>query len=139
MSEDEQPPAPPDEVVYDRPVRRIRRLIVIIGLGISGVLVFIYGVSVGAGFLAGAAVSYASFWRWRRVVEALSPPAAEGETNPPPRAGAWTFMVRFAAIAVIAYVIVKYLRVNLMAAAAGLLVAAAAVIAEIIYELIHGL
>lgn len=90
-------------------------------------LLFARGVRDAASFLLGGAVSWLSFWRWRKVVESLG-----SETS---KSGSFRWILRFALLAAVAYVIVKYLEVNLVAALVGLLVAAAAVVFEIIFQL----
>ncbi len=134
MTESERPaPAPQDDAAqYGRPVARIRRIIVALGI-LGAVFVSItYGVRNGAGFLLGAAASLFSFWRQQRMVEALGP--ATVAKRPPVR----RFMVQFGLLALAGYVIVKYLEVNPLAVVSGLLLAGLAVTGEIIYELIFG-
>ena len=117
---------------YDGPVRRIRRIIVVLGVAGAIAVTLVYGWQSGLGFLLCAAVSYSSFWRQQRVVESLGP---ETQARRPPLR---RFLLQIAFFGAAAYVIVKYLEVNRLAAVSGLLVAAAAVLLEIIYELIYG-
>src|SRR5260370_25700489 len=119
-----------DPAFYTRAMTRIVRNIA--ALGLAGALTFGYykGVRYGLGFLLGAAISWVSFWRWRKVAEGLG-----GVTKGRRRVG--SFVLRFAVLGLAAYAIVRYLEVNLMAALLGLLVSAAAVIVEIAYELIY--
>ena len=49
----------------------------------------------------------------------------------------WFLLLRYLLLAVAGYVIVRVFRLNLAAALAGLFVAVAAVIIEIVYELIY--
>ena len=113
---------------YDQVVRRISRIIVVLGLlGAAGVAA-LKGYAGGFAFLIGSAVSFASFWGWRHLVDALGP-------NPKQRNPAF-FVLRLLALVTVAWVIIKFLGLNVAAAALGLLVSGAAVILEIIYELI---
>lgn len=121
-----------DARFYADPVRRIRRIIVVFGVAGTVLVSIAYGVRTGAGFLLGAIASYLGFWRQQRVVESLGP--AKVARKP----AVWRFVWQFAILAAAGYVIVKYLEVNRLAAVSGLLVAAAAVILEIFYELIYG-
>lgn len=122
-----------DEAGYERSVRRMRRIIGVLGAtGAIGAFI-LYGQRAGLGFLLGAAVSFLSFWRYQRIAESL------GRSNNAGRPRVKRFMMQFALLAGAGYVIVKYLEVNRMALAIGLLVAGVAVTIEILYELIYGI
>lgn len=113
---------------YRRFIRNVTGSIVVLGiLGAVG-LGAARGMRTGVSFLIGAAVSYISFTGWQRVVAALSPDAK--------RRSPW-FVVRILLLVAIAWVIIKFLGLNVAAAAGGLLVSAAAVILELIFELIY--
>ena len=118
-----------DQAFYEGMLRRVKRTILILGLAGAVVLSVSRGFRMGGGFLVGAAASYLSFWRWQKVVEALGPS--------PVRRSAWLLVFRFIALIAAGYVIIKLTGVNLAAALVGLLVAAAAVTIEIVYELIY--
>ena len=114
--------------VYQRIIRRITRCILV--LGPVGAVAFglAKGFSFAVGFLLGASLSYVSFWRWTKVVDALS-----GATKPR-SIGLW--LLRFIVLIGAGYVIVKYLEVTPVAVFLGLLVSAAAVVISIAYEVI---
>lgn len=122
--------APKDSDPYRSTVRRIAWLTIAIGAAGAVAAAMVKGVPFGAGFAAGAALSGLSLWRWTKVVESLG-------GAPRSRSG-FIWIVRFTVLAAAAYVIVKYLGINPAAVLLGLLVSAAAVIVEIIYELIYG-
>ena len=114
-------------------MRRIYRNV--IWIGIAGALAALAwkGWAAGAGFLAGAAASGLNF-RWlHRLVDSL------GAVAPAPRKAriAWLFGLRYLIFGTAAYVIVKFFGVNLVAVLAGLLAAVAAVMVEILYELVY--
>ncbi len=121
----------PDETPYDQVVQRITWIIG--GLGIAGVTVafLIGGWSSGAGFGLGAGVSWLSF-RWLKQVVVGSVGVERPASNL-----AWKAVMRYVLIGWVGYVIVKYTVVNLRAALAGLLISTAAVIVEILIELIY--
>lgn len=106
-----------------------------IWIGLAGGLVaaWRYGWTAGLGFLVGAAVSVINF-RWlHRLADSLDPSAAQ-----PPRKGLKLLLpLRYVLFGVAGYVIVRYFRVNMLAALVGLFVAVAAVLVEILYELIY--
>ena len=103
---------------------------IIFGLGLAGAasVAIFKGARDGAAFLVGAAVSFGSFWGWDRVVDHLGP-------NPRKRRRAF-FVLRLIALVALAWVIIKFLGLNVAAAALGLLVSGAAVVVEIIYEIV---
>ncbi len=112
---------------------RIYRHIVVLGVAGSVLAAYFEGLSWGMGFLLGAIISAMNF-RWlHRMVDSLG-----AETKKKPGAGL-TFVLsfRYVILGVIGYVIVRYFKVNIMAALVGLFVAVAAVLIEILYELIY--
>ncbi len=114
---------------YDRVVRRVSWIILVLGVaGAIGVAIG-KGVSTGFAFFIGSAVSFASFQGWRRAVDAIVP-------NPKKRSNAF-FVIRLLALLALAWAIIRILGLNIAAAALGLLVSGAAVVLEIIYELIY--
>jgi hypothetical protein len=118
-----------EDEFYHRVVRRIGWIILTLGVaGAIGATAW-KGVASGIAFLIGAAISYASFRGWRHVVDGLGP----NPKKPNPA----LYVLRLAAVLAGAWVIIKFLGLNLAAAALGLLVSGAAVILEIIYELIY--
>ena len=119
-----------DGDIYRNIIRRVTRLILVIGVAASIAAAVVRGSRYGFGFLLGALLSWASFWRWRKVVDALG--------GAPKQRSAWTWITRFAVLVIAAYVTVRYLGVSPEAVFLGLLVSAAAVIVALIYELIHG-
>ena len=114
---------------YDKVVRRITRIIFALALAGAALFTFLNGLRDGFAFLIGGVMSYVSFLGWRRLVDAISP-------VPKQRSSA-LFVIRTIAIAVLAYVIIKFLGLSVRAALLGLLVSGAAVILELIYELIY--
>ena len=125
-------PKPNDVDRYERPLVRIRWIIVVLGIGGTVFVSISYGWQTGLGFLVASIASYWSVWRWHRVVQSLGPDSVR-EKIPVNR-----FILQFVLLAVVGYVIVKYLQVNRLAAVSGLLVGAAAVILEIFYEIAYG-
>jgi|SRR5580700_5763943 hypothetical protein len=120
---------PGDQAFYDRFIRRVTWIILALALTGSVVLATIKGLRIGLAFLIGATVSYGSFWGWRQLVDALTPGAKKRSSFP--------FMARILLLIALAYAIIRLLGLNVAAAASGLLVSAAAVLLELIYELIY--
>jgi len=118
-----------DRLSYEQIVRRITRIIIVLALLGASILAAIKGVRIGLAFLIGCAVSYLSFWGWRQVAAALAPT--------PKKRSSFGFTIRVILLGALACVIIKFLGLDVAAAVAGLLVSAAAVILELIYELIY--
>jgi hypothetical protein len=119
---------------YDRALARIVRWMLTLA-AIGTVAVWFHGGwRWSAGFLAGSLVSYLSFRGLQRVAQSLGP-ATEAK---PPRARVAILMgVRYLLLAAGGYAIVRFSTLSLTAALLGLFVSAAAVILEILYELIY--
>jgi len=89
-----------------------------------------------AGFLTGAAFSIVNFWFWHRLVRRVGavPPAGER----PAGGSALVFALRYGIFAAAAYAILRFSEASLSAALFGIFVAVAAVLFEILFELIYG-
>jgi ATP synthase I chain len=85
----------------------------------------------GLGFLAGALASLANF-RWLHQLTASLGPASRR----PRKRMVFFLMFRYVLLGLCGYVIVRFFGFSLAAALIGLFVPAAAVIVEIVYELI---
>ncbi len=121
-----------DELFYHRALRRIYIHMLWISAAGGAVAAWRAGSTWTLGFLVGAAVSVANF-RWlHRLVDSVGPDAKK-----PGKLLGFFLMFRYVLFGVAGYVIVKYFRVNLMAALVGLFVAVAAVLVEILYELVY--
>jgi hypothetical protein len=120
------------DIDYESATRRVFRFA--FALAIAGTLIagFMRGVPDAVGFALGAGASLVSLSLWRRVATRISP------SEEPRKSGPSTLFLagRFLALFACAYVIVKTLEVNVMAALSGLFVSAAAVVAEVLFELI---
>ena len=121
-----------DEAYFDRALGRVRTSMVWLSLG-GGAFVFaLYSWRHGLGFLAGALASLANF-RWLHQLTASLGPSGQRA-----RKRVLLFLLlRYFLLGAGGYVIVKIFGLSLAAALAGLFVAVAAVIVEIIYELIY--
>jgi hypothetical protein len=88
------------------------------------------------GFLLGAAFSAANFWLWHRLVARVGEVSAPGEQ--PHKISTMFFGLRYFLFIAAGYVILRFFEASLFAALAGCFVAVAAVILEILVELIYG-
>ncbi len=124
----------PEQLFYGRALAHIQFLIVFLS-GAGAVVTMVYGGwRWAAGYLLGAGASYINF-RWlKRLVYSLGD-AAGGK---PPRARAAVFLgLRYLLLGAGGYVILNYSALSLAAAALGLFVPVAAVILEILFELVY--
>jgi hypothetical protein len=90
------------------------------------------------GFAVGASVAGLNFHWIKGAADTLMAKFTSQPDPQPPKRVAAKFVLRYALIGAAGYVIFKYLRVSLTAFLGGLLVVAAAIMAEIVYELSLG-
>ena len=124
----------PEQLFVGRALDRIKFLIVF--LSAAGTLVTaVYGGWRGAvGYILGAAAGYLNF-RWlKKLVDSLDEVAG----GKPPRARVAVFLgLRYLLLGAGGYVILNFSALSIAAAAVGLFVPVAAVILEILFELIY--
>jgi hypothetical protein len=116
---------------YDRSFRRIDRTAYILaGIFILGVL-FQRGWREALGCAIGALLSFVNLRLWKRVANSIAP---DGRV---PGTGSATMLgLRYLLLGSIIFVIINYFEVSLLAVLAGLLVSVAAVILEMLYQLV---
>ena len=119
-----------DERFFHRAYGRIVRNFWALAIGGAGAAFVFRGWTWSAGFALGTAISGINFLWWKRITEALG--------SPPPRAR-WAVILglRYLLLAGGAYVILRFTPISVPAALAGLFVAVAAVILEILAELVY--
>jgi hypothetical protein len=121
-----------EAVRVERALTRIRRLMLALALAGTAGALWMEGPAWGAGFLAGALGAMANF-RWlEQLAAGLDPRRASRRLR-----WAALFGLRYVLLGAAAYVIVIVFGLSGLAILAGLLVAAAAVLAELVYELFH--
>lgn len=123
----------PEEKHYETALRRIMRGMLVLAAAGCLVLLIWRGWRWSVAFLLGATASYLNF-RWlKKVVDGLGALTA----RPSPKF-AILIGLRYLLLGAGAYVIVNFTSLSLPAALMGLFVPAAAVMQEIIFELIYG-
>ena len=116
---------------YDRSFRRIDRTAYILaGIFIIGVLVQ-RGWREALGCAIGAILSFVNLRLWKRVAGSIAP-----DGRVPGTASATMLGLRYLLLGSIIFVIINYFEVSLLAVLAGLLVSVAAVILEMLYQLV---
>ena len=122
-----------DQQHYFFALRRIYAHTVWVAVAGTVVAQWLGGAGWGLGFLLGATVSAINF-RWlHRLVDAVGPKPRKK----PGRVLTVILSSRYLLFGLVGYVIVRYFKVDIMAALVGLFVAVAAVLIEILYELIY--
>lgn len=116
----------------ERALARIRRLMAVLAAAGTALLLGWKGPAWAAGFLAGALAAMLNF-QWLEQLASGLDPARQG------RRLRWAvlFGLRYVLLGAACYVIVKLFGFHGLAILAGLLAAAAAVLAELVYELLH--
>jgi len=121
-----------DELHYRRAMRRIYIHTVWVSLAGAALMAWRVNWAWGLGFLLGATASTMNL-RWlHQLVDSVGP----GGKKPRRRLGA-LLSARYLLFGLVGYILVRYFRVDLIAALVGLFVAVVAVLLEIFYELIY--
>jgi len=119
-----------DELFFARALVRIHRLMLVLGAGGTLALLAWRGWPWGAGFAFGALVSWLNY-RWlKQVADAVGAKA-------PRKRVAVVAAARYLLLGGGAYVILRFSKISKLAALAGLFIAAAAVVVEIVFELFY--
>jgi hypothetical protein len=119
----------------DRAVARVPKWIGVLGLMGTGLAGILGGLPFALSFMAGAVAAWLNFLLIERFVSRLGEKALEGGQKPAAQQS-FRMFIRLLFIGLGAFVILRFTGVNIVAALSGLLVCPAAVILEIIYELI---
>jgi hypothetical protein len=96
-----------------------------------------FGLRMGIGFAIGCAISGLNFYWLKRAVNAFADRATQAvsdENKRDSRGAATRFLLRYALIGLVAYVIFKSSIVSLSSLMAGLFVPVAAILCEAVYE-----
>ena len=124
---------------YDGALRRIRRLILVLGvIGFVGCL-FVFGWVVATGFLAGAIVAYVNHVWLERVASALGERITSGQSRERGTSIAARTILRYAFIALGAYVIFKVSLAGLYGFLGGICLTIDAIACEAAVEVFVGL
>ena len=119
-----------DSSFYDRALRRIRLLTLVLGAAGTLTLLTIQGSKAGIGFLLGAALSIVNFQGLEMLANAL------GGTKKPGLLAGLFIGLRYILLGIALYVIVRILGFAAVPVLAGLLAPFGAALLEILYELI---
>ena len=132
-------PESPAEKFYGAALRRIRRFILILGSVSLVVCLLRFGRAVAAGFLVGAIISYTNHVWLERMIEALGERIATGESRERGGIIVVRAVLRYAFIALGAYVIFRVSLAGLYGFLAGVCLTIAAIACEAAVEVYVGL
>ena len=133
------PPENAAEKFYGAALRRIRRLILVLGAVCLVVCLLKYGRVVAAGFLVGAVISYTNHVWLERMIEALGERIVSGQSRERGGIIVVRAVLRYAFIALGAYVIFRVSLTGLYGFLAGVCLTIAAVACEAVVEVYVGL
>ncbi len=112
-------------------LRHVPRITLGVGIAASLMVYFLRGPTPALGLLIGAAISALNYAWFRSLAEAL------GDSGTPPARGSTMFLVgRYVVAAAAIYVIVAFTSITLGAVLVGLLANVAAILLEVLYELV---
>jgi len=126
---------PKSEAFYSGAVDRISRFMVVLAVGLSAAAWWRYGWRVALGFACGSAIAYLNFHWLKRVVIALADRATQSGETQSSQGVVLRFLLRYALMALGAYVIFTVSRASLYGLFAGLFLPVAAIACEAAYEL----
>src|ERR1035441_3270906 len=132
-------PESPAEKFYGASLRRIRRFILILGSVSLVVCLLRFGRVVAAGFLVGAIISYTNHVWLERMIEALGERIATGQSRERGGIIVVRAVLRYAFIALGAYVIFRVSLTGLYGFLAGVCLTIAAIACEAAVEVYVGL
>ena len=125
-----------DQSFVENAIRRIFRLLVALTVAGCAAEWIANGWQWGLGFLVGAAAAFINFRLLKRLVYALGQAAGNSPGHPKMRF-AVILGLRYLLLGLAGYAILSYSELSLAAALTGLFVPVAAVIIEIVFELVY--
>jgi hypothetical protein len=133
-------PAGFDSAPFENAIARLPRWILLLAAAGTATAGGVFGLKAAGGFLAGSIAAWANLRIVERAVDRVARIAGEiavkpDTKRPGKRTGAW-LLIQFAALVLGAFVILRYSGFSMTAAFCGFLVCPAAVVLEIIFELV---
>jgi small-conductance mechanosensitive channel len=125
---------PAAEAFYAGATARITRSMPLLAAAGTALTFWRVGGAFAAGFLIGCAIAYVNFYWLKRVVNALAERVTRSGQSESGRAAFTRFLLRYALIALAAYVILRVSTQSLYGMLAGLFLPVAAIACEAAYE-----
>jgi hypothetical protein len=126
-------PAAFDSAAFERAIARLPRWILLLAVAGTVIAGSFFGIAAAGGFLAGSIAAWINLRIVERTVDRVA--RLSGTARPGGGAGTW-LLIQFAGLILGAFVILRYSGFSMAAAFCGFLVCPAAVVLEIIYELV---
>ncbi len=129
-------PEPPPEVTafYSGAIGRITNFMPMLALVGIVICWWLAGGMFAAGFVIGCLIAYVNFYWLKRVVSALADRVTQSGRSESGRAAFTRFLLRYALITAVAYVILRVSTRSLYGMLAGLFLPVAAIACEAFYE-----
>ena len=133
-------PAAFDSASFEHAIARLPRWILLLATTGTVIAGSFFGIAAAGGFIAGSIAAWVNLRIVERTVNRVARLSSEKDVKPDtPKpgggTGAW-LLIQFAVLVLGAFVILRYSGFGLAAAFCGFLVCPAAVVLEIIYELV---
>ena len=125
---------PADDDFYSRALRRIQRIMIVIGAAALVTVWGYFGWRTGLGFALGCCVAYANFSWLKKVVAGIAELTIQSGNPASSRGIVYRFLLRYFLMAVVAFVILTVSRESLYGLFAGLFLPVAAILCEAAYE-----
>lgn len=122
------------EDFHSQALRRIQRLIVVIGIAALITASAFFGWRIGVGFALGGAIALLNFHWLEKVVRGLADLTIQSGAPASSRGVLHRFLLRYFLMALVAFVILAVSRDSLYGFFAGLFLPVAAILCEAVYE-----
>ena len=119
---------------YSRALDRVRKLMLVLGLAALITAFAFFRWTIGVGLALGGAIAYANFYWLEKIVAGLGDLAAQQGGAATGRRVVGRFILRYALMAIVAFVILTVSRESLYGLFAGLFLPVAAMLCEAGYE-----
>lgn len=124
---------PSEEDIYRTAVSRMLRLMAVFAAGGTLLLFAWRGWKWGAGFAFGAGVAWINFLLLKKLADSLGATGSK-----PPSSGSAVFLgSRYLILGAVVYATLRFTSISMLAAVIGLFVSLAAVLVEILFELVY--
>jgi hypothetical protein len=122
-----------EEDIYRNAVSRMLRIMAVFAGGGTLALFVWRGWKWGAGFAFGAGVAWINFLLLKKLADSLG----AGRPKPPSTGSAVFLGSRYLILGAVVYATLRFTSISMLAAAIGLFVSLAAVLVEILFELVY--
>ncbi len=126
--------AAPASDLYSRALDRIRRFMLVLGLALTVVALWKFGLRPALGFVTGCAISYLNFHWLKSGVSGLADRVTSTGKRQSGKGLVFRFLLRYVLLAAAAYAIITSFPASLRGLFVGLFLPVAAIVCEAVYE-----